>query len=115
MINADKLKIIHNALKLLAPGKEYDLSDYDIFYYDEEYGYIQIFCLDESIYVESIIGIPTEMSILFKLRKISDEDSIKIYDVIEKDAAALDIIRPPSPDAVLYKATLKHGLFDETK
>lgn len=114
MVKRDKLKVIYNALKLLAPLKEYDLSDYDIFSYDEA-GYVQIFCLNKSIFIESIMGIPTEISTLFKLRKVSDNDSAKIYDAIEKDTAALDIIRPPSVDANLYRATPKYDLFNEIK
>ena len=101
MVKKDKLKVIHNALKLLAPLKEYDLTE--------------IFCLNKSIFVESVMEIPTEISTLFKLRKVSDNDSAKIYDAIEKDTAALDIIRPPSVDANLYRATPRYNLFNEIK
>lgn len=116
MVKKDKLKVIHNALKLLAPLKEYDLTDYDIFFYDDSSaGYVQVFCLDKSIFIESIMKIPTEISTLFKLRKVSDNNSVKIYDAIEKDTAALDIIRPPSVNAKLYRATPKYDLFNEIK
>ena len=115
MVKKDKLKAIHNALKLLAPLKEYDLTDYDIFFYDDSSGYVQIFCLNKSIFVESVMEIPTEISTLFKLRKVLDNDSAKIYDAIEKDTAALDIIRPPSVDANLYRATPRYNLFNEIK
>jgi hypothetical protein len=116
MVRKDKLIVIYNALKLLAPLKEYDLTDYDIFFYDDSsQGYVQVFCLDKSIFVESAMEIPTEISTLFKLRKVSDNDSAKIYDAIEKDTAALDIIRPPSVDAVLYRAIPRYDLFNEIK
>lgn len=111
MINKDKLKVIYNALKLLAPLKEYDLSDYDIFYDDPSTGYVQVFCLNKSIFVESAMKIPTEVSTLFKLRKVSDNDSVKIYSAIEKDTTAFDTIRAPSVDAVLYRATPRYDLF----
>ena len=55
MTRKDKLEIIHKSFKLLAPNKEYDLSDYDVFYYDDDaVGYLQIFCVNRSIFIESI-------------------------------------------------------------
>ena len=105
MIRKDKLKIIHNALKLIAPNKEYSLSDYDIFCgYDG--GYIQVYSIQKSIYVESDdTRVPTEIKALFKLHKLSDIEAIKVYDIIERNDAMINVIGVPNEDMKIYKAT----------
>ena len=107
MKRKDKLKVIHNALKLIAPDKEYSLSDYDIFC-GYGGGYIQVYSIHKSIYVESDdTKVPTEIKALFKLHKLSDIEAIKIYDIIERNDALINVIGVPSEDMRMYKATPK--------
>ena len=105
MKRKDKLKVIHNALKLIAPDREYSLSDYDIFCgYDG--GYIQVYSIHKSIYVESDgTEVPTEIKALFKLHKLSDIEATKVYDIIERNDALINIIGVPNEDMRMYKAT----------
>ena len=105
MIRKDKLKVIHNALKLIAPDREYSLSDYDIFC-GYGGGYIQVYSIQKSIYVESDdTEVPTEIKALFKLHKLSDVEAIKVYDIIERNDAIINVIGVPNEDMKMYKAT----------
>lgn len=106
MIRKDKLKVIHNALKLLAPNREYDLTDYDLICFNRDKGgYTQIFSINRLIYVESSTDIPFEITALFKLDKLSDTEIGEVYAIIERNDAAWGIIGTPCTDVDLYKAT----------
>lgn len=104
MIRKDKLRVIYNTLKLLAPNKEYDLSDYDIFLGDWT-GYVQIYSIKKSLYVENNMEIPTEILTLFKLDKLSDIEIGEVYDIIERNDVLLGIIGTPGGEINMYKAT----------
>ena len=106
MKRKDKLRVIYNALKLLAPNKEYDLSDYDIIHFGrDKSGYTQIFSINRLIYVESSCDIPFEITALFKLHKVSDKEFIDVYKLIKRNDALWSIIGTPYTDVDLYKAT----------
>lgn len=104
MIRKDKLKVIYNAFKLLAPDKEYDLSDYDVFIFCCD-GYVQIFSIHKSIYIETNSGLPPEVLTLFKVYEVSDVEAGKVYDIIERNNALIDVIGTPCDGSILYKAT----------
>lgn len=116
MIRKDKLRVIYNALKLLAPDKEYDLSDYDIIhFYRDKSGYTQVFSVNRSIYVESTLDIPFEIAALFELHKVSDKELIDVYEIIERNDALWSNIGTPCTDVDLYKATpIDRNLFKTT-
>ena len=106
MKRKDKLKVIYNAIKLIAPDKKYDLSDCDIIHFDrDKSGYTQIFSVNRLIYVESTFDIPFEITALFKLHKVSDKEFIDVYDLIERNDTLWGIIGTPCTDVDLYKAT----------
>ena len=106
MIRKDKLRVIHNALKLLAPDREYDLSDYDLICFNgAEGGYTQIFSINRLIYVECFLDIPFEVTALFKLDKLSDIEAGKVYNIIERNDALRSLIGTPCTDVDLYRAT----------
>ena len=106
MIRKDKLKVIHNALKLIAPNAKYDLSDCDLICFNRaEGGYTQIFSINRLIYVESTLDIPFEVTALFKLDKLSDIEAGEVYDIIERNDALWSLIGTPCTDVDLYKAT----------
>ena len=68
------------------------------------------------IYVESNIGIPHEISALFKLRKISDEECSKVHDIINKYAVLRDNIGVSwGRTSIIYEATPIYDLLDEIK
>lgn len=109
MKREDKLKQIHNALKLFAPNEEYDLSDYDIFRGNMG-GYIQIYSIKRIIYVEATMDLPTEISTLFELHELSKEEVEEIYGIIERNDELIETIGIPGgfpgyPGIKLYKAT----------
>ena len=104
MIRKDKLKIIHNALKLLAPDKEYDLSDYDVFIFRCD-GYVQIFSIHKSIYIETNSELPPEVLALFKVYEVSDVEAGKVYDIIERNNGLVEVLGTPCDESILYKAT----------
>lgn len=117
MKKEDKLKLIYNALKLLAPNGDYDLDSYDIITWYPN-GYVQIFCVNRSIYVESNRNenaIPSEILALFNLRKLSNAETNRVYDTISKDDAAAESIGIPIVKGTLYKATpIDKDLFKTT-
>lgn len=105
MIRKDKLKVIHNALKLIVPDKEYDLSNYDIIHFNRaKSGYTQVFSINRLIYVESTLDIPFEITALFELHKVSDKEFIDVYEIIEKNDTLWSTIGTPCTDVDLYKA-----------
>ena len=106
MERKDKLKIIHNALKLLAPDKEYDLSDYDVFIFRCD-GYVQIFSIHKSIYIETNSGLPPEVLALFKVYEVSDVEAGKVYDINTKSKIGY----LPS-EINLYDDMTVKGIFD---
>ena len=112
------LELIHKTLKLLAPNTKYTLGNYDIFRNDNFGKYVQIYTLlnNKVIYVESNIDIPHEISALFKLRKLSDEEYSKIHNIINK----YDVLRDNigicwGRNSAIYKATPIYNLLDEIK
>lgn len=111
------LELIHKTLKLLAPNTKYTLGSYDIFRDDNSGKYTQIYTLnDKVIYVESNISIPHEISALFKLRKISDEERSKVHDIINKYDALRDNIGISwGRTSIIYEATPIYDLLDEIK
>lgn len=104
MVRKDKLKIIHNTFKLLAPNKEYDLSDYDVFIFRCD-GYVQIFSIHKSIYIETNSGLPPEVLALFKVCEVSDVEADRVYDIIERRNELVEVIGTPCDESILYKAT----------
>ena len=109
------LALIHKTLKLLAPNTEYNLGNYDIFKLHNG-KYIQVYTLNNKvIYVESNTKVPYEISVLFKLRELSDEECSKIYDIINKYAALKDNIGLSMGYTIIYEATPIYGLLDEIK
>lgn len=111
------LELIHKTLKLLAPNTKYTLGSYDIFKNNNFGKYVQIYTLDNKvIYVESNISIPHEISALFKLRKISDEECSKVHDIINKYAVLRDNIGISwGRTSIIYEATPIYNLLDEIK
>lgn len=111
------LELIHKTLKLIAPDTKYTLSSYDIFKHNNFGKYVQIYTLNNKvIYVESNINIPYEISALFKLRKISDEECSKVHDIINKYAVLRDNIGISfGRNSVIYEATPIYNLLDEIK
>lgn len=111
------LELIHKTLKLLAPNTKYTLGNYDIFRNNNFGKYVQIYTLDNKvIYVESNISIPHEISALFKLRKISDEECSKVHDIINKYAVLRDNIGISwGKTSIIYEATPIYDLLDEIK
>lgn len=111
------LELIHKTLKLIAPDTKYTLSSYDIFKHNSFGKYVQIYTLNNKvIYVESNINIPYEISALFKLRKISDEECSKVHDIINKYAVLRDNIGISfGRNSVIYEATPIYNLLDEIK
>jgi hypothetical protein len=111
MVRKDKLKVIYNAFKLLAPNKEYDLTDYDIFRGTHE-GYVQIYLIKKSIYIEKVGDMPDEIITLFKLNKLSDTEITKVFDIIERNHALINTIGIPGVEVDMYKATpINRNLF----
>lgn len=114
MVRKDKLKIIHNTFKLLAPNKEYDLTDYDIFRGTHE-GYVQIYLIKKSIYIEKVGDMPAEVLTLFKLNELSDTEITKVFDIIERNDALINVIGIPGGEVDMYKATpIDRNLFKTT-
>ena len=111
------LELIHKTLKLLAPNTKYTLGNYDIFRNNNFGKYVQIYTLNNKvIYVESNIDIPHEISALFKLRKISDEECSKVHDIINKYAVLRDNIGISwGRTSIIYEATPIYNLLDEFK
>ena len=111
------LELIHKTLKLLAPNTKYTLGNYDIFRNNNFGKYVQIYTLNNKvIYVESNIDIPHEISALFKLRKISDEECSKVHDIINKYAVLRDNIGISwGRTSIIYEATPIYDLLDEIK
>lgn len=111
------LELIYKTLKLLAPNTKYTLGSYDIFKNNNFGKYVQIYTLDNKvIYVESNISIPHEISALFKLRKISDEECSKVHDIINKYAVLRDNIGISwGRTSIIYEATPIYNLLDEIK
>ena len=109
------LELIYKTLKLLAPNIKYTLGNYDIFRSNIFGKYVQIYTLNNKvIYVESNIGIPHEILILFKLRKISDEECSKVHDIINKYAVLRDNIGVSwGRTSIIYEATPIYDLLDE--
>lgn len=111
------LELIYKTLMLLAPNTKYTLGNYDIFRNNNFGKYVQIYTLDNKvIYVESNISIPHEISALFKLRKISDEECSKVHDIINKYAVLRDNIGISwGKTSIIYEATPIYDLLDEIK
>lgn len=113
MKRKDKLIVIHKVLKMLAPDKEYERGDYDIIRMCST-GYIEIFSVNKSMYVECNLdtGIPFEILSLFELHKLSDEESKKVYDTIRKSSVLLGEIGTPPIccKKYLYKANLYRAI-----
>lgn len=111
------LELIHKTLKLFAPDSKYTLGSYDIFRNNNFGKYVQIYTLDNKvIYVESNINIPHEISALFKLRKISDEECSKVHDIINKYAVLRDNIGISwGRTSIIYEATPIYDLLDKIK
>jgi hypothetical protein len=114
------LALIHKTLELVAPNTEYVLGSYDIFKYNYNSfngKYVQIYTLNNKvIYVESNISIPHEISTLFKLRRLSDEECSKVHDTIKKYAVLRDNIGISyGRNTVIYEATPIYNLFNEIK
>lgn len=111
------LELIYKTLKLIAPNTKYTLGSYDIFKNNTFGKYVQIYTLNnKTIYVESNINIPYEISALFKLRKISDEECSKVHDIIDKYAVLRDNIGISfGRNTVIYEATPIYDLLDEIK
>lgn len=111
------LELIHKTLKLFAPDSKYTLGNYDIFRNNNFGKYVQIYTLDNKvIYVESNINIPHEISALFKLRKISDEECSKVHDIINKYAVLRDNIGISwGRTSIIYEATPIYDLLDKIK
>lgn len=111
------LELIYKTLMLLAPNTKYTLGNYDIFRNNNFGKYVQIYTLDNKvIYVESNISIPHEISALFKLRKISDEECSKVHDIINKYAVLRDNIGISwGKTSIIYEATPIYNLLDEIK
>ena len=109
------LALIHKTLKMVAPNTQYTLGNYDIFKLHNG-KYIQIYTLNNKvIYVESNTDVPHEISTLFKLRELSDEECSKIYDIINKYAALKDNIGLSMGYTIIYEATPIYNLLDEIK
>lgn len=110
------LELIYKTLKLLAPNTKYTLGSYDIFKHNSFGKYVQIYTLNNKvIYVESNISIPHEISALFELRKISDEECSKVHDIINKYAVLRDNIGVSWGRTSIYEATPIYNLLDEIK
>lgn len=111
------LELIHKTLKLLAPNTKYTLGSYDIFRHDNFGKFTQIYTLNNKvIYVESNIDIPHEISSLFKLRELSDEECSKVHDIINKYDALRDNIGVSwGKNSAIYEATPIYDLLDEIK
>lgn len=114
------LELIHKTLKLIAPNTEYILGKYDIFkhnYNNVNGKYVQIYTLNNKvIHVESNISIPHEISVLFKLRKLSDEECLKVHSIINKYAVLRDNIGiSVGRNTTIYEATPIYDLLDEIK
>lgn len=110
------LALIHKTLKLLAPSIEYNLGNYDVFKLHNG-KYIQVYTLNNKvIYVESNTKVPYEISVLFKLRKLSDEERSKVHDIINKYAVLRDNIGIAwGGTSIIYEATPIYNLLDEIK
>lgn len=117
MTRKDILALIHKTLMLLAPNTKYTLGSYDIFRNDNFGKYAQIYTLNNKvIYVESNIGIPYEISALFKLRELSDEECSEVHNIINKYGALRDNIGVSwGRNTVIYEATPIYDLLDEIK
>lgn len=111
------LELIHKTLKLLAPNTKYTLGSYDIFRHDNFGKFTQIYTLNNKvIYVESNIDIPHEISSLFKLRELSDEECSKVHDIINKYDVLRDNIGVSwGKNSAIYEATPIYDLLDEIK
>ena len=111
------LELIHKTLKLLAPNAKYTLGNYDIFMNNNLGKYVQIYTLNNKvIYVESNTSTPHEISALFKLRELSDEECSKVHDIINKYTALKDNIGVSfGRNTVIYEATPIYDLLDEIK
>ena len=111
------LELIHKTLQLFAPNTKYTLGSYDIFKNNNFGKYVQIYTLNnKTIYVESNISIPHEISALFKLRKISDEECSKVHNIINKYAVLRDNIGISwGGNSIIYEATPIYNLLDEIK
>ena len=111
------LELIHKTLTLIAPDTKYTLGSYDIFRNNNFGKYVQIYTLNNKvIYVESNINIPHEISALFKLRKISDEECSKVHDIINKYAVLRDNIGISwGRTSIIYEATPIYDLLGEIK
>lgn len=111
------LELIYKTLKLIAPDIKYTLGSYDIFRHDNFGKYTQIYTLNNKvIYVESNISIPHEISALFKLRVLSDEECSKVHDTIDKYAVLRDNIGISfGRNTVIYEATPIYDLLGEIK
>lgn len=111
------LELIYKTLKLFAPNTEYTLGSYDIFRHNNFGKYVQIYTLNNKvIYVESNVSIPHEISALFKLRKISDEECSKVHDIINKYAVLRDNIGISwGETSIIYEATPIYDLLDKIK
>ena len=117
MTRKDILTLMHKTLKLVAPNTKYILGNYDIFR-DNNFGkYVQIYTLNNKvIYVESNTDIPYEISTLFELRRLSDEECSKVHDTIDKYAVLRDNIGISfGRNTVIYEATPIYDLLDEIK
>ena len=109
------LALIHKTLKLFAPSIEYSLGNYDIFKLHNG-KYIQVYTLNnKDIYVESNTCIPHEILMLFKLRRLSDEECSKIRSIIDKYAVLRDNIGISIGSTAIYEATPIYNLLDEIK
>ena len=110
------LALIHKTLKLLAPSIDYNLGNYDVFKLHNG-KYIQVYTLNNKvIYVESNTKVPYEISVLFKLRKLSDEERSKVHDIINKYAVLRDNIGIAwGRTSIIYEATPIYNLLDEIK
>lgn len=117
MTRKDILTLIHKTLKLVAPNTKYTLGNYDIFRNDYFGKYAQIYTLNNKvIYVESNIGIPHEISALFKLRELSDEECSKVHNIINKYGVLRDNIGVSwGRNTVIYEATPIYDLLNEIK
>lgn len=111
------LELIHKTLKLLAPNTKYTLGSYDIFRHDNFGKFTQIYTLNNKVvYVESNIDIPHEISSLFKLRELSDEECSKVHDIINKYDVLRDNIGVSwGKNSAIYEATPIYDLLDEIK
>lgn len=117
MTRKDILTLIHKTLKLLAPNTKYTLGSYDIFRHDNFGKFTQIYTLNNKvIYVESNIDIPHEISSLFKLRELSDEECSKVHNIINKYDVLRDNIGVSwGKNSAIYEATPIYDLLNEIK